>query len=59
MSNRRTFMRQLLGSRTAMAASGSVASAQIPSAKKFKVKTYLHSVSYSGAWRGQATLTVD
>jgi sugar phosphate isomerase/epimerase len=25
----------------------------------FKVKTCLHSVSYSGAWRGQATLTVD
>ena len=25
----------------------------------FKVKTCLHSVSYSGAWRGQALLTVD
>jgi sugar phosphate isomerase/epimerase len=25
----------------------------------FKVKTCLHSVSYSGAWRGQAVLTVD
>ena len=27
--------------------------------KDFKVKTCLHSVSYSGAWRGQALLTVD
>jgi sugar phosphate isomerase/epimerase len=27
--------------------------------KDFKVKTCLHSVSYSGAWRGQAVLTVD
>ena len=25
----------------------------------FKVKTCLHSVSYSGAWRGQASLSVD
>jgi sugar phosphate isomerase/epimerase len=25
----------------------------------FKVKTCLHSVSYTGIWRGQATLTVD
>jgi hypothetical protein len=25
----------------------------------FKVKTCLHSVSYIGIWRGQATLTVD
>jgi len=25
----------------------------------FKIKTCLHSVSYSGAWRGQALLTVD
>ncbi len=25
----------------------------------FKVKTCLHSVSYMGIWRGQATLTVD
>src|SRR4030043_2047501 len=25
----------------------------------FKVKTCLHSVSYMGVWRGQATLTVD
>ena len=25
----------------------------------FKVKTCLHSVSYSGLWRGQALLTVD
>jgi sugar phosphate isomerase/epimerase len=25
----------------------------------FKVKTCLHSVSYSGAWRGQSVLTVD
>jgi sugar phosphate isomerase/epimerase len=28
-------------------------------AKDFKVKTCLHSVSYSGIWRGQALLTVD
>ena len=27
--------------------------------KDFKVKTCLHSVGYSGAWRGQAVLTVD
>jgi sugar phosphate isomerase/epimerase len=27
--------------------------------KDFKVKTCLHSVSYMGAWRGQALLTVD
>jgi len=27
--------------------------------KDFKLKTCLHSVSYMGAWRGQATLTVD
>src|SRR4030042_4557046 len=27
--------------------------------KDCKVKTCLHSVSYMGAWRGQATLTVD
>jgi hypothetical protein len=27
--------------------------------KDFKVKTCLHSVSYMGVWRGQATLTVD
>jgi sugar phosphate isomerase/epimerase len=27
--------------------------------KDFKVKTCLHSVSYSGVWRGQATLSVD
>jgi sugar phosphate isomerase/epimerase len=27
--------------------------------KDFKVKTCLHSVSYSGAWRGQALLSVD
>jgi sugar phosphate isomerase/epimerase len=27
--------------------------------KDFKIKTCLHSVSYSGAWRGQALLTVD
>jgi hypothetical protein len=25
----------------------------------FRVKTCLHSVSYMGIWRGQATLTVD
>ena len=42
-----------------MAISGSVPSASIPSANSFKVKTCLHSVSYSGAWRGQAVLTVD
>jgi sugar phosphate isomerase/epimerase len=28
-------------------------------AKDFRVKTCLHSVSYMGVWRGQATLTVD
>jgi len=28
-------------------------------AKDFRVKTCLHSVSYSGLWRGQATLTID
>ncbi|MCX6333677.1 MAG: hypothetical protein NT092_05150 [Bacteroidia bacterium] len=27
--------------------------------KDFRVKTCLHSVSYMGIWRGQATLTVD
>ncbi len=27
--------------------------------KDFKVKTCLHSVSYMGVWRGQATLTLD
>ncbi len=27
--------------------------------KDFKVRTCLHSVSYSGAWRGQTVLTVD
>ena len=27
--------------------------------KDFKIKTCLHSVSYSGAWRGQAVLSVD
>lgn len=27
--------------------------------KDFKLKTCLHSVSYMGVWRGQATLTVD
>ncbi len=27
--------------------------------KDFKVKTCLHSVGYSGAWRGQAELTLD
>ena len=27
--------------------------------KDFKVKTCLHSVSYSGAWRGQTALTLD
>ena len=27
--------------------------------KDFKIKTCLHSVSYMGVWRGQATLTVD
>lgn len=27
--------------------------------KDFKVKTCLHSVSYSGAWRGQSVLTLD
>ncbi|MFQ5928993.1 MAG: sugar phosphate isomerase/epimerase family protein [Acidobacteriota bacterium] len=26
---------------------------------RFEIKTVLHSVSYSGVWRGQATLTVD
>jgi L-ribulose-5-phosphate 3-epimerase len=53
------FMRQVLGGSTALAVSESVASAEISSAKKFKVKTCLHSVSYSGAWRGQSLLTVD
>jgi len=39
----------------------SVYSQKAPSGdlKDFKVKTCLHSVSYSGAWRGQASLTVD
>ena len=27
--------------------------------KDFRVRTCLHSVSYMGIWRGQATLTVD
>lgn len=27
--------------------------------KDFKIKTCLHSVSYSGAWRGQAVLSID
>src|ERR1035437_1408567 len=27
--------------------------------KDFKVRTCLHSVSYSGAWRGQTALTLD
>jgi len=34
---------------------------QVPSSNpvEFKVKTCLHSVSYSGAWRGQAVLSID
>jgi len=39
----------------------SVNGQKVPSGdpKDFKIKTCLHSVSYSGAWRGQALLTVD
>jgi sugar phosphate isomerase/epimerase len=39
----------------------SVSGQKVPSGdpKDFKVKTCLHSVSYMGIWRGQATLTVD
>jgi sugar phosphate isomerase/epimerase len=39
----------------------SVSGQKVPTGdpKDFKVKTCLHSVSYMGIWRGQATLTVD
>jgi sugar phosphate isomerase/epimerase len=39
----------------------SVSAQKVPTGdpKDFKVKTCLHSVSYMGIWRGQATLTVD
>lgn len=39
----------------------SVLSQKVPTGSQadFKVKTCLHSVSYMGVWRGQATLTVD
>lgn len=59
MSNRRRFMQQVLKGSAALAVSGSVPSVQILGAEHFKFKTCLHSVSYSGAWRGQAVLTVD
>lgn len=39
------------------AASGQLAPTGNP--KDFKIRTCLHSVGYSGAWRGQATLSVD
>ncbi len=41
--------------------SASLFGQKVPSGdpKDFKIKTCLHSVSYSGAWRGQALLTVD
>jgi len=39
--------------------SGYTQTAPTGNPKDFKVKTCLHSVSYSGAWRGQAQLTVD
>lgn len=40
---------------------GSLHAQKIPTgdSKDFKVKTCLHSVSYSGIWRGQALLSVD
>ncbi len=59
MSNRRRFMRQVLGGSAALAVSGSVPPSQMLGAEGFKFKTCLHSVSYSGAWRGQAVLSVD
>lgn len=39
----------------------SVSSQKVPTGNpsNFRVKTCLHSVSYMGIWRGQATLTVD
>ena len=39
----------------------SLAGQKVPTGnpKDFKVKTCLHSVGYSGAWRGQAVLTID
>jgi sugar phosphate isomerase/epimerase len=47
-----------------LASAGWITSApaqQLPTGnpQDFKVKTCLHSVSYAGAWRGQAVLTVD
>jgi L-ribulose-5-phosphate 3-epimerase len=59
MSNRRRFMQQVLEGSAALAVSGSVPSPQILGAENYKFNTCLHSVSYSGAWRGQAVLTVD
>ena len=47
---------------TMLALNGYVMAApEIPSGNPsdFKVKTCLHSVSYAGVWRGQATLSVD
>src|SRR5687767_554224 len=41
--------------------SGSLNAQKTPTgnARDFKVKTCLHSIGYSGVWRGQAVLTVD
>src|SRR5690348_5647136 len=41
--------------------SGTVSGQMTPTGKSsdFKVKTCLHSIGYSGVWRGQAVLTVD
>lgn len=58
MSNRRAFMKQVLGGSAALAMA-EAAPASPPQAEGFRFKPCLHSVSYSGVWRGQAVLTVD
>jgi len=57
MKNRRFLIVQIL----ALALISNINGQKTPSGDPgdFKVKTCLHSVSYMGAWRGQATLTVD
>ena len=55
-------MKRTLATLTILAACAVVVKGQrVPTgnSKDFKLKTCLHSVSYMGIWRGQATLTVD
>ena len=58
----RRFVRVWVGMVVAGVSLASIAQAQqVPTGnpQDFKVKTCLHSVSYAGVWRGQATLSVD